>query len=110
MNKQILIITILFFTIQFTFGQKTENKDEDKTKFFADSIKGVYIPINLEDCIKQIDSFLNDSLKNEIKGWSEDEFSANAHFGMGMWIHEIGKKPIFRIMAMFINWMQLHMK
>ena len=52
----------------------------------ADSINGVYIPKNLEDCFKQIDSFWSDSLKTEVKNMTEDNFSVKAHFGFGRWM------------------------
>ena len=68
--------------------QKIEQKwaDEDKIRFTTDSIRGVYIPKDLEDCFRQIDSFWDDSTKTKAKEWTEDEFSANAHFGFGMWM------------------------
>jgi hypothetical protein len=59
---------------------------EDKVRFTTDSIRGVYIPKDLEDCLKQIDSFWVDSIKVKVKEWTEDEFGANAHFGFGMWM------------------------
>jgi hypothetical protein len=59
---------------------------EDKVRFTTDSIRGVYIPKDLEDCFKQIDSFWDDSTKVEVKQLSESEFSANTHFGLGLWI------------------------
>jgi hypothetical protein len=37
-------------------------------------------------CFKQIDSFWDDSTKTKVKNWREDEFSANAHFGLEMWM------------------------
>jgi len=59
---------------------------EDKVRFTTDSIRGVYIPKDLEDCFKQIDSFWDDSTKVKVKQWSEDEFSGRAHMGFGMWM------------------------
>jgi hypothetical protein len=61
-------------------------REEDKVIFTTDSIRGVYIPKDLEECFKQIDSFWDDSTKVKVKQWTEDEFSANAHFGFGMWM------------------------
>ena len=51
----------------------------------ADSIAGVYIPRNLEECFKQIDSFWTDSLKNEVKNMSENDFVGEYHFALGQW-------------------------
>lgn len=59
---------------------------ENKVKFTTDSIGGVYIPKDIEDCFKQIDSFWNDSTKVKIKQWTEEEFSGRAHHGFGMWM------------------------
>ncbi len=68
--------------------QKLESKwnKEDEVRFSTDSLRGVYIPEDLEDCFSQIDSFWTDSLKTEIKTWTEDEFSGRAHMGFGMWM------------------------
>jgi len=52
----------------------------------ADSIDGNYIPKNLDECFVQINSFWNDSLKLEVKKMTEKDFSANSHFGFGMWM------------------------
>ncbi len=60
--------------------------EEDEVRSTADSLRGKYIPINLADCFKQIDSFWTDSTKNEIKGWTEDQFSGSAHMGFGLWM------------------------
>lgn len=59
---------------------------EDKVRFTTDSIRGFYIPKDLEDCFKQIDIFWNDSIKLKVKQWTEDEFSGRAHMGFGMWM------------------------
>jgi hypothetical protein len=59
---------------------------EDKVRYTTDSLRGVYIPKDLEDCFKQIDSFWNDSTKLKVKHWTEDEFSARVHLGFGMWL------------------------
>lgn len=80
--KQNLIIVLIIVLINSAaFGQNNNN-----ARFQADSIDGVYIPMNLEDCFKQIDSFLDDSTKLKIKQWTEDEFMGNAHMGFGMWM------------------------
>lgn len=59
---------------------------EDKVRFTTDSIRSVYIPKDLEDCIKQIDSFWDDSTKVKVKQWTEKEFSDRTHMGFGMWM------------------------
>ncbi|MEI7527223.1 MAG: DUF6794 domain-containing protein [Mariniphaga sp.] len=65
------------------YGQKI-NQEFDR--YNSDSIKGVYIPKDLEDCFNQIDSFWNDSTKQVVKGWNEAEFSVRIHMGFGMWM------------------------
>jgi hypothetical protein len=68
--------------------QAIENKwaKEDSVRFTTDSLRGIYIPKDLEDCFKQIDSFWNDSTKIKIKQLTEDEFSGRLHRGFGMWM------------------------
>ncbi len=61
-------------------------RKEDSVRFTTDSLRGVYIPMNLEDAFKQIDSFWDDSTKIEVKEWTEEEFIGRAHFGFGMWM------------------------
>ena len=59
---------------------------EDENRAMIDTLRGIYIPKDLEDCFTQINSFWNDSTKIEVKKWSEDEFSAKVHLGFGMWM------------------------
>jgi hypothetical protein len=61
-------------------------REEDKVRFTTDSIRGVYIPKDIEDCFKQIDSFWDDSTKVKVKQWTEDEFRGRVHMGFGMWM------------------------
>lgn len=63
-----------------------EWNEEDKIRNNTDSLRGEYIPKDLPDCFKQIDSFWDDSTKIMVKNWTEDEFIGNAHFGFGMWM------------------------
>lgn len=59
---------------------------EDKARFVTDSLRGVYIPKDLEDCFNQINKFWSDSTKSKVKQWSEDEFVGKVHLGFGMWM------------------------
>jgi hypothetical protein len=59
---------------------------EDSVRFTTDSLRGIYIPKDLDDCFKQIDGFWSDSTKMEVKQWSENEFTGKAHMGFGMWM------------------------
>ena len=85
MMRQIVLV-ILFLTTQLGFSQSADRDAAETDKIEKDTIDGVYIPKNIEDCFEQIDSFWDDSTKTQVKNWSEDEFSANAHFGFGMWM------------------------
>ncbi|MFH0895603.1 MAG: DUF6794 domain-containing protein [Bacteroidota bacterium] len=60
--------------------------EEDKVRSTTDSLRGIYIPKDLEDCFRQIDGFWPDSVKKEVKKMSELEFAANCHMGFGMWM------------------------
>lgn len=59
---------------------------EDEMRFTIDSMRSVYIPKDLEDCFRQIDGFWADSIKMQIKSYTEEEFGGNAHLGFGMWM------------------------
>ena len=67
-------------------GYQKKLNEKDKVKFVTDTIDGVYIPKNLEDCFEQINSFWNDSIKTQVKIWEESEFTGKVHMGFGMWI------------------------
>lgn len=53
---------------------------------FKSEIDGVYIPKNLTEAINELDKKLSDSVKSEISSLTENEFQANAHFGIGLWM------------------------
>lgn len=61
-------------------------EEKDKIKFITDTINGIYIPKDLEDCFVQINSFWNDSTKIQVKNWEEREFVGKVHLGFGMWM------------------------
>lgn len=66
--------------------QQKKSDEKDKIKFSTDSINGIYIPKNLDDCFIQINSFWNDSTKTQVKNWKEDEFASKVHLNFGMWM------------------------
>jgi hypothetical protein len=69
------------------FKKKQIGLDErNKVRHLVDTINGVYIPKNLEDCFAQINSFWNDSTKLKVKDLEEEEFIGRAHIGFGMWM------------------------
>lgn len=59
---------------------------EDSVRYTTDSLRGVYIPKDLEDCFKQINQFWSDSTKMKVKQLTEEEFSGRAHMHFGMWM------------------------
>ncbi len=70
----------------FQIRQQKHN-EEDKIRFVTDSLRGVYIPVNLEDCIESLDEIYTDSVKIEIAKLTESEYSSGNHlFGIGIWI------------------------
>jgi len=70
----------------FQIKQQNHNK-EDKVRFITDTLRGVYIPENLEDCFETLDKIYSDSIKTEIAKLSEDEYSSGNHlFGIGVWM------------------------
>ncbi|MFN3755141.1 DUF6794 domain-containing protein [Flavobacterium sp.] len=86
--KQLLSITYFIFATVICFGQTNDkkSKSEDKVRFTTDSLNGIYIPKDLEDSFKQINTFWPDSTRTKLKQLSEDEFSGRVHLGFGMWL------------------------
>ena len=62
---------LFFFVFLFTLMQ-----GQDK----------VYIPKNLADCHRTLNTLLSDSTQQKIMAMTESEFTSSAHFGLGMWI------------------------
>ena len=83
MTKLAFILSVLFILLHPAYGQKTENNID---RFSLDSIQGVYIPKDIDDCIKQINKLLNDSTKLGVTRMTENEFSSSTHFGLGLWM------------------------
>jgi hypothetical protein len=54
--------------------------------FNPKNLKNLQIPVNLEECIKQIDLLLDSATKEKAKKWSEEDFGAYTHMFLGMWI------------------------
>ncbi|MEL1256219.1 DUF6794 domain-containing protein [Flavobacterium sp. DGU38] len=86
--KKLLSIIYLIFVTTICIGQTNvkKSKQEDNVRFTIDTIQGVYIPKDLDDSFKQINSFWADSTKIKLKQLSENEFSARVHMGFGMWM------------------------
>ncbi|TWR27777.1 hypothetical protein FPZ42_00760 [Mucilaginibacter achroorhodeus] len=60
--------------------------NEDKLRSTTDSLRGVYIPKDLDDALRQLNTFFKDSVRLQAKQLSENEFTARYHFGLGLWL------------------------
>lgn len=78
--KKILFLFIFIGVCSVCIGQKKPDYSK------ADSIDGVYIPKDIDDCFVQLDSFWSDSIKNEVRDQNEEDFTASVHLGIGRWI------------------------
>ena len=74
MKKLILALCLLLPLV--SFGQQAD------TTSINDTTPQVYIPKDLEDCMRQLDSMLN----AEDKAYIQKEGAAAVHFSLGMWI------------------------
>ena len=63
-----------------------EEKKDYLQKLQNDTINGVYIPKNLEDCFIQLDKLLSDEDKQTIKQLQSKEETIQFHHGLGMWL------------------------
>ena len=72
-------LQILFLTIMILVSCK-DSTTLKSGKILAED----YIPKNLEEALHQINLYVSDSLKTEIKKKSENDFLAETHFGLGI--------------------------
>jgi hypothetical protein len=67
---------------------KIQKQRSERVKYIdrktADSIDGIYIPKNINDCVRQLDIILSDTLKKKIKLMTKGEFVSKTHLGLGM--------------------------
>ena len=84
MTNKTIILLVTFLATQFTpsIGQTSSN-NKTHTKALKDTN---YIPIDLDDCLQQLDKIFADSSKVKIKAMTEDHFSARMHLDFGMWM------------------------
>lgn len=80
---------------RFTERRKIREEEQDKRareyqlRIEMDSINGVYIPKDIEDCCVQLDKIINEKDKEYIKGLSVEDLINDLHFGLGIWIGDI---------------------
>jgi hypothetical protein len=80
------ILMVAGYSHCLVYAQTETQKKEYEARLKKDSIDGVYIPKDLEDCFKQLDKMWPESKKKEVKAIKEEDFTADAHFGIGMWM------------------------
>ncbi len=73
-NMKQIFLVILFFAFSTVFGQDISQKELN------------YKPVNLKEAVNQLKVIQHDTVKQKIIEMSENDFIANAHFGLGMWI------------------------
>ena len=66
--------------------KQAEEAKEYQQKLQKDTINGVYIPKNLEDCFIQFDKLLSDEDKQTIKQLRNRKETIQYHHGLGMWL------------------------
>lgn len=61
--------------------------EEDKVRYTTDSLRGHYIPKDLDDAFKFLDEIYSDSIKNEIAKLTEEDYVyGNYRPGIGLWM------------------------
>lgn len=79
MKVSLTILVLLLTTCTHSFGRpSTLNKSIECDTF--------YIPVDLDDCIIQLNKIIPDSTKAGIIALTEEDFSARTHLNLGMWI------------------------
>ncbi|WP_295667489.1 DUF6794 domain-containing protein, partial [uncultured Mucilaginibacter sp.] len=59
---------------------------EDKVRFTTDTLRGHYIPKDINDCFRKLDLLVPDSDKIVAKSMAEDTFTSRYYFGLGFWV------------------------
>ena len=57
MKKYVLLISVLIIASCSVSNRTMVQKAQDMERFITDTIDGIYIPFDLDDCFKQIDGF-----------------------------------------------------
>ena len=57
MKKHLLLISVLVIASCSVSNRTMGHKVQVSERFITDTIDGVYIPFDLDDCFKQIDGF-----------------------------------------------------
>lgn len=84
--SRIFLSIFVFLVLLGCNSNKSTVDNKESNVLEVDSIEGVYIPKDLDDCFLQLDSFWDDDVKDSIKTNSERSFLAESDFGIGQWI------------------------
>lgn len=109
--KQILLtmFSLVIFTVASTFGQNDSSIAKDietgkivikpqKTSFDANydsiyqwrvsqsNLDDVYIPMDINDCFKQLDKLMEEPVKKRFMAFSDEEVDRKTHASLGKWI------------------------
>ena len=63
-----------------------EEREAYKRRIIADSINGVYIPKNLEECFLELNKLLKPKDVQAIKSLKSKDELSSYHLGLGMWL------------------------
>jgi hypothetical protein len=105
MTKYLLFLSTLF--IQFSANAQTNNQNDkndtvkvkrhiSRTEQINDSlynirikqvyIEDVYIPKDLPDCFKQLDSLMDEDVREKFMAFSDEEVAKRTHGSLGLWL------------------------
>lgn len=92
-------ITLVAFKEFLVFGKFNENEiidrylkiekyrvEQDKIRYTTDTLFGIYIPKDMEDCFRVLDKKISDSLKHDIKKMTADSFLHLTYRSFGMYL------------------------
>ena len=82
-NAMKTLIFISFFLLCLSVCGQKSSTTTTTNKISTDKI---YIPVDLDDCLNQLDKMFPDSIKKKIKVMTEEGFSGKYHLGFGMWM------------------------
>lgn len=66
--------------------QRKQEHEAYRQRLTADTINGIYIPRNIEECFQQLDTILSAHLRSIIRNSKSINEIDGLHFGPGMWI------------------------
>lgn len=105
MIKHLFFLSTLFFSLHLAAqtNNQINNKDSviikrhiSRTEQINDSlynirvkqvyIEDVYIPKDLPDCFKQLDSLMDDEVREKFMAFSDEEVAKRTHASLGLWL------------------------